>query len=123
MYELMMLDWNDISNCTTMTIFSCRSMDMENRIFDCEICQQACPWNKKHIESPLVTNATTFFQYKISDWEDFFYLPNLAKVTKKEYSETIGPLNTRIPYAIFQRNVLIAMKRVKEACIRIKGIG
>ena len=88
---------------------------MENRVFDCEICQQACPWNKKHIESPLVTKTTTFFQNKIPAWEDFFYLPDLAKITKKEYRETIGPLNTKIPYTIFHRNVLIAMKRAKKA--------
>jgi len=88
---------------------------MENRVLDCEICQQACPWNKKHIENPLVTKMTTFFQNKISAWEDFFYLPNLAKITKKEYRETIGPLITKIPYKLFHRNVLIAMKKVKTA--------
>ena len=85
---------------------------MENRVFDCEICQQACPWNKKHMGSPLVTKTTTFFQNKILAWENFFYLPNLVKVTKKEYGETIDPLNTGIPYAIFRRNVLIAMEKM-----------
>jgi len=88
---------------------------METGCLIARYVSKPCPWNKKHIESPLVTKTTTFFQNKISAWEDFFYLPNLAKITKKEYRETIDPLITKIPYAIFRRNVLIAMEKVKKA--------
>ncbi len=56
---------------------------MENRIGDCEICQQACPWNKKHLDNPLLTDNTKYFQERIEAWKNFFYLPNLAKLTEK----------------------------------------
>ena len=88
---------------------SARSV-MRNRVMDCEICQQACPWNARHIENPLPTETTIAFQNKIPAWEDFFYLANLVKLTEREYRETLGPLNTGIPYAIFHSNVLLAME-------------
>jgi epoxyqueuosine reductase len=82
---------------------------MENRVGDCEICQQACPWNKKHLDKPLTTHMTESFQEKVADWESFFYLPDLVKLTEKEYKEKLGHLSTGIPYEYFHRNVLIAM--------------
>jgi len=87
---------------------------MENRIGDCEICQQACPWNKNHLDNHLVTNMTESFQKKIEDWENFFYLPDLVELSEKGYREILGHLNTGIPYNIFHRNVLIAMKKAKK---------
>jgi epoxyqueuosine reductase len=87
---------------------------MENRIGDCEICQESCPWNKKHLDNPLVTDMTESFQKKIEDWEDFFYLPNLVELSEKGYREMLDHLNTGVPYKIFHRNVLIAMERAKK---------
>ena len=85
---------------------------MENRVGDCEICQEACPWNKKHLNSPLVTKMTQSFQKKVKQLEEFFYLPNLVELSEKEYGKTLGQLNTDIPYHLFHRNVLIAMKKL-----------
>ncbi|MBU8909963.1 MAG: 4Fe-4S binding protein, partial [Desulfobacterales bacterium] len=59
---------------------------MENRIGDCEICQNACPWNKKHLENPLVTQMTDYFQHKISEWGETFYLPHLSKLSLNDYN-------------------------------------
>lgn len=83
---------------------------MDNRIGDCERCQDICPWNRKHLKNPLVTEMTKSFQYKIKAWENFFYLPHLVDLSEKEYIEKIGHLNTDIPYKFFHRNVLIALK-------------
>ena len=82
---------------------------MENRVGDCEICQQACPWNKKHLDKPLATQRTEAFQTKVADWERFFYLPDLVKLTEKDYIEKLGHLGTGIPFEYFHRNVLIAL--------------
>jgi len=84
---------------------------MENRIVDCEICQQACPWNQKHIKKALDTRMSVSFQQKMEDWEKFFYLPDLVDLSENRYRETIGLLNTDIPYELFHRNVLIAMRK------------
>jgi len=88
---------------------------MENRIGDCEICQQACPWNRKHLDNPLVTNMTVSFQKKIEDWENLFYLPDLVDLSEEGYREKLGHLNTGIPYNTFHRNILIAMERAKNS--------
>ena len=87
---------------------------MENRIGDCEICQESCPWNKKHLKSPLVTKLTTHFQKKIKAWGDSFYLPNLCKLTENGYKDMFGHLNTDVPYDLFHRNALIAMERAER---------
>ena len=47
---------------------------MENRIGDCEICQDACPWNRKHLNNPLRSKMTDSFQSNIGYWKDIFYL-------------------------------------------------
>lgn len=91
---------------------------MENRIGDCEICQESCPWNRKHLKSPLMTKKTQSFQKKIKDWEDFFYLPNLCKLSKSDYKDMSDHLKTDIPYSLFQRNVLIAMERAEKLAER-----
>ena len=87
---------------------------MENRIGDCEICQESCPWNRKHLKSPLVTKMTDHFQTGIKDWGDSFYLPNLCKLSENEYKDMFGHLNTDIPYYLFHRNVLIAKERAEK---------
>ena len=87
---------------------------MGNRVADCEICQEACPWNKKHLSHPLDTAMTKKFQRQMKAWEEFFYLPHLAELSEKEYIETLGRLNTGIPYEFFHRNVLIALENEKR---------
>jgi len=84
---------------------------MENRIGDCEICQESCPWNRKHLDNPLTTKMTPYFQNKINDWKDAFFLLNLSKLSETQYKELSGQLNTGVPFQIFQRNVMIAIKR------------
>ena len=87
---------------------------MENRVADCEICQESCPWNRKHLDNPLVTKITESFQKKIGDWEQFFYLPDLVELSEKGYRKKLGQLNIDSPYKRFHRNILIAMERAKK---------
>jgi len=87
---------------------------MENRVGDCEICQDSCPWNRKHIKSPIVTKMTDHFQKKIIEWGDSFYLPNLCRLSQKGYKEMFAHLNTGISYDLFHRNVLIAMGKAEK---------
>jgi len=87
---------------------------MENRIGDCEICQEACPWNEKHLKHPLETKMTDHFKKRIKDWGDSFYLSNLYGISKGNYKNKFGHLNTDIPYHLFRRNILIAMKNAER---------
>jgi len=87
---------------------------IENRVGDCEICQQACPWNKKHLENPLQTKLTMSFQEKAETWEEIFYLPYLVEMTEEKYKEVFDCFNTGIPYNIFHRNVRIAIEKARN---------
>ena len=87
---------------------------MENRVGDCEICQDVCPWNGKHVRSPLVTKMSGHFQEKIEAWGKSFYLPNLSRLSENEYRDMFGHLNTGISYDLFHRNVLIAMEKAEK---------
>lgn len=46
--------------------------------------------------------------------EGLYALPQLAKLTEREYREALGHLNTGIPYLIFHRNVMMAMERLQQ---------
>jgi len=87
---------------------------MQNRVADCEICQEACPWNARHIKRPLKTALTTSFQNQIDAWEELFHLPALNDLTPAEYANRLGSLSTDIPFEIFHRNVTIALQRAKN---------
>ena len=87
---------------------------MENRIGDCEICQDACPWNKKHLENPLVTETTLSFQKKAADWKNTCFLPDLSKISEGEFRRRFDRLNTGYAFDIFQRNVLLALDHARR---------
>ena len=87
---------------------------MDNRVGDCEICQDSCPWNAKHLKAPLITTMTNHFQRKIEEWGDSFYLPNLSRLSENGYKNIFGHLNTGISYDLFRRNVLIAMENAEK---------
>ena len=87
---------------------------MGNRVVDCEICQYACPWNRRHLKAPVATARTIAFQEKIPQWEAFFKLSHLAKVTENAYTDQFGRLATDISYRHFYRNVRQALKGITK---------
>lgn len=82
---------------------------MGNRIIDCEICQSVCPWNKEHLERPLMTMRTRSFNEKMDSLTSLFCLLNLARFSEHDYERFIGPYRAEIPYRIFRRNVVAAL--------------
>ena len=87
---------------------------LENRVGDCEICQEACPWNRKHLENPLATRMTPRLREKADELAKYFPLPKLSELTESEYQDIFGRLNTGIPFHILQRNVALALERAKR---------
>lgn len=88
---------------------------MGNKIVECEICQTVCPWNKKHIETPLMGERTRHFSERIDDLTELFNLSNLLRLSEQDYEDLIGPYRTDIPYRIFRRNVVIALGNSQQA--------
>jgi len=86
---------------------------MGNQIVECEICQLVCPWNRMHLQQPLVTERTRLFQEKVDRLRDLFKLSNLVQMSERDFEEFIGPYRTKIPYRIFRRNVVAALDHSK----------
>ncbi len=87
---------------------------MGNRVADCEICQEACPWNRKHLNKPLPTALTADFKTEIERWKDIFYLPNLMGLTEDGYHDVFGRLKTDIAFKHFHRNVKVAWEHARR---------
>ncbi|MBR0597740.1 epoxyqueuosine reductase [Sinanaerobacter chloroacetimidivorans] len=81
----------------------------QNYFFECDICQEACPWNKKHIQLPLKGSIGSDFTEQEELLELFRY-DTLLKMDEKTYQDKILPLLTgfQLPYSLFQRNVRLA---------------
>ena len=80
-----------------------------NKVLDCEVCQLVCPWNKRHLEEPLVTERIRLFRQKLITLNSLFKLSNLARMTGVGYDEFVGPYRTTVPYTVFRRNVIAAL--------------
>lgn len=98
---------------------------LDNYFFECDTCQNICPWNTKHIESPLLTpmGETFDLKYKLSE---LFSFKNLLKIDKHEYEDKILPLLSGfdLSYEMFKRNINLARNIVvKEAYDFIPEIG
>ena len=57
---------------------------------------------------------TAYFQEKINNLKDTFLLSNLSKFSESQYKVLFDQLNIDIPFQIFQRNVMMAMKRATK---------
>ena len=88
---------------------------MQNRVVDCEICQDVCPWNRKHVESPLATETGDSLVKRLGVLEGLFPLCNLVELTELQYAHAFARLHADVPYDIFHRNVLVAMENARTA--------
>lgn len=81
----------------------------DNFFFECDICQEACPWNKKHLTDPLRTKSMDSFVCK-DELLELFRFENLLQMEEAEYKEKILPLLTGVDlsYELFRRNVNLA---------------
>ena len=85
------------------------NMNIDSYFFECDICQEACPWNKSHLETPLITPMGSTFTSK-EEISDLFSFNRLMAMDEKEYKEKVLPLLTGfdLSYALFERNVRLA---------------
>jgi epoxyqueuosine reductase len=91
----------------------------DNYFFECDICQDACPWNKKHLAEPLRTKLGETFTHK-GELLELFRFDSLLSMDEDTYNREILPLLTgvKLPYHLFQRNVRLAYQyRHKQGSI------
>ncbi|HWQ80621.1 MAG TPA: 4Fe-4S double cluster binding domain-containing protein [Anaerovoracaceae bacterium] len=81
----------------------------DNYFFECDICQDACPWNKKHLSDPLKTKLGETFTQK-EELLELFRFDSLLSMDEDTYNKKILPLLTgvKLPYQLFRRNVGLA---------------
>lgn len=82
-------------------------ISLEGYFFECDICQNACPWNQSHIENPLNTSYGRLFdRSKINEILKLHHLQNMDEET---YEKEIVPLiiGYKLPYETFKRNINI----------------
>lgn len=81
----------------------------DNYFFECDICQEACPWNKRHLQKPLETKFSGTFKGK-EELLELFRFDSLLNMDESEYNQKILPLLTgvELSYDLFQRNVKLA---------------
>ncbi len=82
-----------------------------NRVGDCEVCQDVCPWNRRHLRDPLATDLTKSFRARVRDLEELFSLPSLGTMSEERCVKELGRFDTGIPsYRVFARNVRVVGK-------------
>ena len=81
----------------------------DNYFFECDICQEACPWNRRHLQKPLATKFSDTFKGK-EELLELFRFDSLLNMGEAEYNKKILPLLTgvELSYDLFQRNVKLA---------------
>ncbi|MEW6226864.1 MAG: 4Fe-4S double cluster binding domain-containing protein [Bacillota bacterium] len=82
-----------------------------NQVVECDICQEACPWNSNHLREPLRTERGVAFRNRIRELQAAFKLDNLASLTPDQYASFMEPYRIPLPYATFRRNVIAALAR------------
>ena len=80
-----------------------------NYFFECDICQDACPWNKKHLREPLKTKIDVTFTRR-DELMELFRFDSLLNMEEAAYNEKILPLLTgvNLSFDLFRRNVRLA---------------
>lgn len=83
----------------------------DNYFFECDICQEACPWNRKHMAAPLQT-GNTLAKDRQKELMELFRFDTLLDMSEHEYKKKILPLLTGVdlPYELFRRNVQLAYR-------------
>jgi epoxyqueuosine reductase QueG len=82
------------------------SADAQGYFFECDICQNACPHNRRHLAQPLDTPFGRTFTQK-RRLEEIMAADSLKSMGEAEYERLIKPVlaGFDLPYELFARNV------------------
>lgn len=85
-------------------------VDLNGYFFECDICQNVCPWNRQHVKTPLDTPYGRLFDSsKLNPIMELNYLRHMDEDT---YEKEIVPLmiGYKLPYQTFKRNIEILLR-------------
>ncbi|NLT47613.1 MAG: epoxyqueuosine reductase [Clostridiales bacterium] len=85
-------------------------VDLNGYFFECDICQNVCPWNQQHIKCPLDTPYGRLFDSNKLD--PIMELDHLRDMDEDDYEREIAPLmiGYKLPYKTFKRNIEILLR-------------
>jgi ferredoxin len=72
---------------------------------ECDICQLVCPWNSKHISTPLITPRSKLFNKQ--ELEKLFNYEHIKNISEEEFNKMIVPhlSGISLSYEMFMRNL------------------
>ncbi|MPN28559.1 Epoxyqueuosine reductase [bioreactor metagenome] len=96
---------SDILDKSDNRLDNLREADTERYFFECDICQNACPWNQRHIKAPLNTPYGRLFNG--DELNDILKLDHLRAMDEQTYEKELAPLmlGYKLPYQTFKRNI------------------
>lgn len=102
-------------------IISLENVDMQGYFRECDICQNACTWNQRHIEKPLDTQYGA--SYDVEKLEPLLRIERLETMDEDTYRSELLPWmgNASVPYYFFKRNVSIMMHSREAKRKRAQG--
>jgi len=87
--------------------------DTDQYFFECDICQNACPWNGKHLISPLSTPyGERFDRQRV---ENLLDIKTLSQLGEDTYEKNLTPFMEGyvLPYKTFCRNLNHILRKEK----------
>jgi epoxyqueuosine reductase len=72
---------------------------------ECDICQLVCPWNSKHISTPLITPRSKLFNKQ--ELDKLFNYEHIKNISEEEFNKMIVPhlSGISLSYEMFMRNL------------------
>ncbi len=87
-----------------------KGIELEGYFFECDICQDVCPWCRQHLKAPLDTPYGKLFDS--GKLNPIMELRHLRDMDEDTYEKEILPLmiGYQLPYKTFKRNIEILLR-------------